>query len=76
MCGRRLTVSQKVKKWPFLSFRRKPESKKNMHFGTPAGVYPERSRRAGVTALMTFYETVKIEERKEGRPRDQWVLLR
>jgi hypothetical protein len=30
-----------------------------MQFWTPTGVYPEPSRRAGVTALMTFYEAVK-----------------
>jgi hypothetical protein len=32
-----------------------PKSRKDKHFWTPAGVYPERSRRAGVTPLMTFY---------------------
>ena len=36
------------------SFRRKPESRKNKHFWTPAF--------AGVTALMTFYEAVKLDE--------------
>jgi hypothetical protein len=35
-----------------------PESRKNKYFWTPAGVYPERSRRAGVTALVAFCEAV------------------
>ena len=42
--------SKKVGKCHFLSFRRKPESRKNNHFWTPAF--------AGVTALVTFYEAV------------------
>jgi len=50
--------SQKVEKCPFLSFRRKPESRKTKSFWTPAGVYPERSGRAGVTAWRTFYKAI------------------
>jgi len=43
----------------FTSFRRKPESRIDKKFWTPAGVYPERSRRAGVRALMDSYEAAK-----------------
>jgi hypothetical protein len=48
-----LMHSQKVGKCSFLSFRRKPESRKNKGFWTPAF--------AGVTPLMTFYEAVNVE---------------
>jgi hypothetical protein len=41
----------KVEKWSLPSFRRKPESRKNKQFWTPAF--------AGVTALKTFYKAVK-----------------
>jgi len=40
------------RKGRFPSFRRKPESRNNKHFWTPAS--------AGVTALMTFYEAIKV----------------
>jgi hypothetical protein len=57
MCGPAMQeiMAQKVGKRPFPSFRRKPESRKNKHFWTPAF--------AGVTALMTFYEPIKFERR-------------
>ena len=47
-------VSQKVGKHPLSSFPRKRESSKINQFWTPAF--------AGVTALETFYEFIKIEE--------------
>jgi len=46
--------SQKVRNSPFLSFRRRPESRKNKDFWTPAF--------AGVTARGTFYESIKLDE--------------
>jgi len=42
--------TQKVEKCPFLSFRRKPESRKTKSFWTPAF--------AGVTAWRTFYNAI------------------
>jgi hypothetical protein len=50
-CQIRLTDSQKVRKRPYSSFRRKPESRDFEKFWTPAF--------AGVTAWETFYEAVK-----------------
>ncbi|MBN2032689.1 MAG: addiction module protein [Deltaproteobacteria bacterium] len=45
----------KSRKTPFLSFPRRRESSILKGFWTTAGVYPERSRRAGVTTKATFY---------------------
>ena len=47
-----------IKKHPFLSFRRKPESRNTKEFWTPA---PARlGGFAGVTPLVTFYERIKL----------------
>jgi len=51
--------SGKVKKWSLLSFRRKPESRENKQFWTPAPVPDLDPGFAGVTALKTFYKAVK-----------------
>jgi len=45
-------ASQEVPKPHFPSFRRKPESRKNKQFWTPAF--------AGVTVLMTSYEAINF----------------
>ena len=44
--------SEKARNYLFLSFPRKRESREINHFWTPAF--------AGVTALETFYETIKV----------------
>ena len=44
--------SQKVRKYPLLSFPRTRESREINHFWTPAF--------AGVTALEPFYEAIKL----------------
>ena len=50
----------KVRKRPFLSFRRKPESRNTKNFWTPAPVPDTDPGFAGVTAWRTFCETVKV----------------
>ena len=47
-----MMVSQKVEKFSFPSFRRKPESSLSNRFWTPAF--------AGVTYFGTFYESVNV----------------
>ena len=55
-----LMTSQKVGNHHIPSFRRKPESRKNKDFWTPVVDPAFIGASAGVTALMTFYETIKI----------------
>jgi len=58
-------TSQKVVKNPLSSFPRTRESSKINQFWTPAS--------AGVTALETFYETIKLETWNSGRWRRSFL---